>query len=86
MGKYWPTKHDAFSSSPFLAVLPSFGGAQAGKTYVSSLYARFEKVSAQMASLDRESEQDLRRLNAEKMMLENVLDWLKVRTDSQAEE
>jgi len=83
MGKYWPDNHDAFASSPFLAILPSFGGTQRGKTLVSSLYARFEKVSARIGALDRDNEEELRRLSAEKLMLENVLDWLKVKAGNQ---
>lgn len=72
---------DTFSLSPLLALLPVRGQVGKLQTLTSSLYARFEKVSALQREMEAnpDSPELSRRPAAEAAMLRHVLDWLAVK-------
>jgi len=70
---------DSFSIAPLLALLPVRGKIGKLESLTSSLFARFEKVSALRGNLGTDVERELvKRLDAEEAMLKQVLDWLAV--------
>jgi len=73
---------DPFSLSPFLALLPVRGSVNELERMTSSLFARYEKVLTIKKSLGPGTAQDMqRRVQAEELMLKQVLDWLSVNTE-----
>lgn len=71
---------EPFSLSPLLALLPVRGQVGKLETLTSSLFARFEKVSALQRELDEQQSPGVgRRSAAEAAMLRHVLDWLAVK-------
>ena len=70
---------DSFSIAPLLALLPVRGRIGKLESLTSSLFARYEKVSALRSNLGNEVEREMvKRLDAEEAMLKQVLDWLAV--------
>ena len=73
----------AFSSSPLLCLLPSRGQVAKLETLTSSLFARYETVTALQREMKSSSERDLQRAYAaEEAMLRQVLDWLDLKPES----
>lgn len=73
---------DPFSISPFLALLPVRGSVNELERMTSSLFARYEKVLTLKKSLGESPSAEMqRRMQAEELMLKQVLDWLSVNTE-----
>lgn len=66
---------DAFSTSPLLALLPVVGQVSKLPALTTSLFARYEKVKAQLEEFSADR-QTLRRYAVEEAMLKQVLDYL----------
>lgn len=74
------TPPDDFSLSPLLSLLPVKGKVGRLEALTSSLFARYEKVMADLRENDSEKEGTKhRRLSAEGEMLKQVLEWLEVK-------
>lgn len=77
----WNSLGDTFSSSPFLAVLDPGVRVEKSEAFFSSLFARLERVRSVMQSHESSaiemSSDQLRRLSAERAMLESALEWFK---------
>lgn len=68
---------DSFSVTPLLTLLPRGGDIRHLNSLVSSLYARYENVSMAQKELGENEPPEVRkRLNAEQLMLKQVLDWV----------
>lgn len=73
---------DPFSISPFLALLPVRGSVNELERMTNSLFARYEKVLAIKKGLGAGVSAEMqRRVQAEELMLKQVLDWLSVNTE-----
>lgn len=70
-----------FSISPLLQLLPVKSKVSKLKSLNSSLYARYEKVSAQIRDLDGQVSGEHKNLIAEEIMLKQVLEWLEITPD-----
>ena len=79
---------DPFSMSPLLALLPVRGDVGRLEALTSSLFARYEKVSALQREMQEhpETQEAARRTAAEAAMLRHVLDWLAVKPGDSSEE
>jgi hypothetical protein len=74
---------DGLALLPSLALLAPRGSLNRLEQLTSSFYARFEKVTAlsEEAAAVEDIDRDVaRRLAAEQAMLQQVLDWLKLKT------
>jgi len=75
---------EPFSLAPLLVLLPVRGKIGKLEALTSSLFARFEKVSALRREIGEDAEREVvRRLAAEEAMLKQVLDWLAVNPEGQ---
>lgn len=72
---------EAFSISPLLALLPVKGQISKLSGLTASFYARYEKVRGLLAELGSADPEMKRRLNAEFVMLKQVLDFLAVKPE-----
>ena len=72
---------EPFSLAPLVALLPRRGRIERLSTLTSSLFARFEKVNGLIKESDSQANADIfSRLNKEREMLKQVLEWLEVNT------
>lgn len=69
---------DLFSVSPFLSIMPVLSSINELEHMTSSLFARYEKVSALRRKLknSNNTSDEYFQLRAEEKMLKSVLDWL----------
>lgn len=74
MKKHLASPPDPFSIHPLLAILPRRGSVAKLENFRSSLFARYERVTAERASAPLEEAR--RRLLSEEAMLRVVLDWI----------
>ena len=75
---------DSFSLLPLLALLPVRGSLKRLELLTSSLYARYEKVTATRKELGVSGDSDRsvdKRLFAEEEMLRQTLDWLELKPE-----
>lgn len=73
---------DGFSANPLFMLLPVQSSVSKLESLASSLYARYEKVVATQEEVsDEDSPEAAKRLRAERLMLQLVLDWLAIRPD-----
>ena len=74
---------EASSGQPLLAIMPIQGRSAELKRLSSSLFARFEKVSALRSQLGEDAPREsLRRIQAEEAMLKQILEWLEINPGS----
>jgi len=77
---------ESFSLSPLLSLLPVKGVVGELEKLTSSLYARYEKVTALKTNLGaneaNEASETIGRVVAEQVMLKQILEWLSVNTES----
>ncbi len=79
-----------FSISPLLQLLPVKSKVAKLETLNSSLYARYEKVSMQIRDIDsavsdarQTDNSEIKTMQAELLMLKQVLDWLDITPEKQ---
>jgi len=78
---------DPFTLSPMVSLLPVRGKIGKLEGLTSSLYARFEKVSALQSEVGSSTKLGAaKRSNAEAAMLKQVLDWLSLKPQETAGE
>ena len=72
---------EPFSLAPLVALLPRRGRIERLSALTSSLFARFEKVNGLIKESESQPNTDIfSRLNKEREMLKQVLEWLEVNT------
>lgn len=88
MRKFLCSPPDAFSLSPLLALLPVQGDVGRLEALTTSLFARYEKVTALQRELAgvSDSPEHMRQTAAEAAMLRQVLDWLAVKPGGENKE
>lgn len=76
---------DFFSASPFLAIMPVLSSVNELEHMTSSLFARYEKVTAIRKKLknSNNTSDEYFQLRAEEKMLKSVLDWLSFSLDGE---
>lgn len=76
---------EEFTSLPLLSLLPVAGDVAKLEGFTSSLFARYEKVSTMQKELPASSQGEGKKLNLEREMLREVLEWLAVNPEEDRE-